>query len=64
MAGKIAPSKFPKCGRPVLCIPVRIRFIMATKVNTKSMEFYNGLNFIFFLFVKVRQMEKCLLILR
>jgi hypothetical protein len=24
MAGKIAPNKFPKCGVPVLCTPVKI----------------------------------------
>jgi len=27
MAGIIAPSKFPRCGRPLLCIPVKIRVI-------------------------------------
>jgi hypothetical protein len=24
IAGKIAPNKFPKCGVPVLCTPVKI----------------------------------------
>jgi hypothetical protein len=24
MAGKIAPNMFPKCGTPLLCIPVNI----------------------------------------
>jgi hypothetical protein len=43
MAGKIAPSRLPKCGRPVLWIPVRMRD-METKVYTSFGPFKPCLN--------------------
>jgi hypothetical protein len=32
MAGMMAPNKFPRCGLPLLCIPVRMRD-MAAKID-------------------------------
>jgi hypothetical protein len=38
MAGIIAPKIFPKCGVPVLCIPVKIRAMGLFSKKTKVKE--------------------------